>query len=66
MGLNPRQVTIRSQKTRWGSCSSRGRLSFNWRLVMVPLDVLDYVVIHELIHIGEHNHSNNSGKRLPL
>ena len=57
MGLNPGQVTIRSQKTRWGSCSSRGTLSFNWRLVMVPLDVLDYVVIHELIHIGEHNHS---------
>jgi predicted metal-dependent hydrolase len=57
MGLNPRQVSVRSQKTRWGSCSSKGTLSFNWRLVMVPLEVLDYVVIHELIHLGEHNHS---------
>ncbi len=57
MGLNPKQVSVRSQKTRWGSCSSKGTLSFNWRLVMVPPEVLDYVVIHELIHLGEHNHS---------
>jgi predicted metal-dependent hydrolase len=66
MGLNPGQVSIRSQKTRWGSCSSKGTLSFNWRLVIVPPDVLDYVVIHELIHIGEHNHSRRFWEKVAL
>ncbi len=51
------KVTIRDQRTRWGSCSSRGTLSFNWRLIMAPPDVMDYVVVHELCHLIEPNHS---------
>ncbi len=51
------RVTIKGQKTRWGSCSSLGNLNFNWRLVMAPPPVLDYIVIHELLHLIEPNHS---------
>ena len=57
VGRQPGRVTIREQKTRWGSCSSRGNLNFNWKLIMAPPPVLDYVVIHELCHLYEFNHS---------
>lgn len=57
MGVSYRAITIRDQKTRWGSCSTRGTLSFNWRLVMVPPTIMDYVVIHELAHLKQPNHS---------
>ena len=56
-GFKPGRLRITSAKTRWGSCSSAGTLSFTWRLVMAPLDVVDYVVIHELVHLRVHNHS---------
>jgi predicted metal-dependent hydrolase len=51
------RIAIREQKSRWGSCSSKGNLNFNWKLIMAPPQALDYVVIHELCHLHEFNHS---------
>ena len=57
MGLRYTSIAIRDQRTRWGSCSSKGTLSFNWRLVMVPPTVMSYVIIHELAHLRQPDHS---------
>jgi len=57
MGINYKRLVIRGQKTRWGSCSHRKNLSFNWKLIMAPQPAVDYVIIHELIHLKEMNHS---------
>lgn len=56
-GFEPKQVKVNSAKTRWGSCTSTGTINFTWRLVMAPLDVIDYVVLHELAHLKVKNHS---------
>ena len=57
LSLRYRSIAIRDQRTRWGSCSRRGVLSFSWRLVLAPRGVLEYVVVHELCHLREPNHS---------
>ena len=69
MGISYRNITIREQKTRWGSCSSEKNLNFNWKLILAPPEVLDYVVVHELCHLKEMNHSkafwDEVGKVMP-
>ena len=56
-GLRVQRVSIRRQRSRWGSCSRRGSISLNWRLAHAPALVRDYVIIHELMHLREMNHS---------
>lgn len=57
LGRSIARISVRDQRSRWGSCSTAGNLSFSWRLVLAPAEVLDYVVAHEVAHLAELNHS---------
>lgn len=59
LNLKYGKIKISGANTRWGSCSGKNNLNFTWRLVMAPLEIIDYVVVHEIIHIIEKNHSKD-------
>jgi predicted metal-dependent hydrolase len=61
-GVAVRRVTVRSQRSRWGSCSVNGVVSLNWRLIQTPDFVRDYIIVHELMHLKEMNHSEQFWK----
>jgi predicted metal-dependent hydrolase len=63
-GLRPGKVRINNAKKRWGSCGARGSLNFPWRLVLTSPEVIDYVVVHELVHLVERNHSKRFWRRV--
>lgn len=57
LGVSFQSIRLKDQKSRWGSCSNKGSLNFNWRLLMLPEELMDYVIIHELCHLKHMNHS---------
>ena len=62
LGVTYNKIYIRDQKTRWGSCSNKGNLNFNWRLIMASPSILDYIVVHELAHLVHANHGDDFWK----
>ena len=64
IGRTVARVSVRDQQSRWGSCSATGNLSFSWRLILAPAEVLDYVVAHEVAHLEEPNHSARFWRRV--
>jgi predicted metal-dependent hydrolase len=64
IGVRYARLRVGAQRTLWGSCSARGTISFNWRLMLAPLEVLDYVVVHELCHLHVLDHSERFWRRV--
>ena len=64
IAIRPKKIQIREMTTRWGSCTPSGNIYYNWRCVMMPLFVLDYLIVHELVHIEHPNHSREFWQRL--
>lgn len=58
VGVIPNSISVKDYKSRWGSCSVKGDISYNWRIILAPHRIVDYVVVHELCHLLEHNHSS--------
>ncbi len=63
-GLKPRSIKISNAKKRWGSCGPKGTLNFTWRLILAPPEVIDCVIVHELVHLVERNHSKRFWSRV--
>lgn len=57
LNLYPESITLKEQKTSWGTCSSKGNIYINWKIILAPLDIIDYVLVHELCHLKHMNHS---------
>jgi len=57
IGVSPNAISVGDYKSKWGSCSIEGKISYNWKIIIAPSRVLEYIVIHELCHMLEHNHS---------
>lgn len=57
IGVSPKKVSIKNFKSRWGSCTAKGEVQFNWKVILAPHKIVDYVVIHELCHLKHHDHS---------
>lgn len=57
LGVRPRSVAVKAYRGRWGSCTSDGRITYNWKIIVAPPQIVDYVVVHELCHLLELNHS---------
>lgn len=64
IGIMPQKIIIRNQEKRWGSCSHSGVLRFNWKVIMAPMSVLNYVIVHELCHLVHRNHSDEFWHRV--
>jgi len=64
LNVEPSSVAVKDYKSRWGSCSTSGEITYNWRIIMAPHRIVDYVVIHELCHLVEHNHSDKYWKQV--
>ena len=64
LGVQPHSIKVRSYKSRWGSCSITGDISYNWQIIMAPSQIVDYTVVHELCHLIEHNHSQAYWKQV--
>ncbi len=66
LGVNPKNIEIKDQKKRWGSCSNSGILRFNWHVVIAPMSIIDYIIVHELCHLEIKNHSKEFWRLVSL